>query len=284
LGAALAFLPLEERPLSKWIFSFFRSVYSPTVYLWQKKEGGYVYFQEEAPVPKDTGVIAPHGEIALEQYLNTRPEDRVGFLNRLEESEKGILAKLSSLFASSKAERQTQPAIPAKATEPKRLQESVVPLSSATQVASKSFRPRIVIEEKPVLEISKQTPIATSTVSPTFKNTDLQTQAAQFSPEAAPPNPPTIPNTVTGQVLDSKGKIIEGAVLEIRDLAGRPVRALRSNKVGHFIIVTSLQNGQYDIITEKEGYEFNPLTFEARGDIIPPILVKATNSQEAQTN
>jgi len=62
--------------------------------------------------------------------------------------------------------------------------------------------------------------------------------------------------------------------MEIRDLAGRPVRALRSNKVGHFMIVTSLQEGQYTIITEKDGYHFEPASFEARGEIIPPIAIR----------
>ena len=38
LGVALAFLPINEQPLDKWIINFFRSIYSPTQYLWQKSE------------------------------------------------------------------------------------------------------------------------------------------------------------------------------------------------------------------------------------------------------
>lgn len=37
LGFALAFLPVQERPLSQWIVAFFKAVFSPTQYLWQKK-------------------------------------------------------------------------------------------------------------------------------------------------------------------------------------------------------------------------------------------------------
>ena len=62
--------------------------------------------------------------------------------------------------------------------------------------------------------------------------------------------------------------------MEIRDSNGRPIRALRSNKVGHFITVTPLDNGHYEIITEKDGYEFTPVNFDATGTIIPPILVQ----------
>ena len=62
--------------------------------------------------------------------------------------------------------------------------------------------------------------------------------------------------------------------MEIRDEAGRPVRALRSNKVGHFITVTPLDSGRYEVATEKEGYQFSPVSFEAAGALIPPILVE----------
>src|SRR3990167_1787151 len=60
-------------------------------------------------------------------------------------------------------------------------------------------------------------------------------------------------------------------------LTGRPVRALRSNKLGHFVIVTPLENGKYEIVTEKDGHEFSPVSFEANGNIIPPILVSGKN-------
>ena len=69
-------------------------------------------------------------------------------------------------------------------------------------------------------------------------------------------------------------KIIEGAIIEIKDSAGRPIRALKSNKLGHFIIVTPLDSGKYDIVTEKDGFEFSPISFEAIGELIPPILVQ----------
>jgi len=36
-GAALAFLPVNERPLETYLFAFFKSIFSPTIYLWQKE-------------------------------------------------------------------------------------------------------------------------------------------------------------------------------------------------------------------------------------------------------
>lgn len=90
--------------------------------------------------------------------------------------------------------------------------------------------------------------------------------------------PPSRPNTVVGQVLNPDGKIIEGAILEIKDADGRPVRALKTNKLGHFMIVTPLVNGKYEMMTEKENLSFEPVTFEAIGEIIPPIAIWSKKS------
>ncbi|PIR58992.1 MAG: hypothetical protein COU69_02530 [Candidatus Pacebacteria bacterium CG10_big_fil_rev_8_21_14_0_10_56_10] len=37
LGFALAFLPFEERPLDHWLFTFFKTLYKPTRYYWQRQ-------------------------------------------------------------------------------------------------------------------------------------------------------------------------------------------------------------------------------------------------------
>lgn len=37
LGAASAFIPIEERPLDHWIITFFRVLYKPTKYFWTRK-------------------------------------------------------------------------------------------------------------------------------------------------------------------------------------------------------------------------------------------------------
>lgn len=285
LGAALAFMPLEERPLSTWIFSFFKSIYSPTVFIWEKREKHPVYFQEEAPIPKDTGIATPHGEMVMEEYLQKRPEEKEDVLSKFENQEITFLSRVTNLLKGVTTITQPKPKVP---TEEKKEEEKKeedkkleVPDNAPVSIASKGFRPKVVVEEKPLQETVSQKPKeTTSDVAPTLTEEAIKAQQAQFSPEAAPPNPPTIPNTVVGQVMDMDGKIIEGAILEIRDMAGRPVRALRSNKLGHFMIVTSLSNGQYDIITEKEGYEFDPITFEAKGDIIPPIAIRAKRKVE----
>lgn len=278
LGAALAFLPFEERPLEHWIIAFFQAVYSPTLFSWKKTTKPPIFFKEEAKVPEEK-IIAPHGEVEMEKYLKSLPGRGTSVFSKLEEAETAFLSKLSGLFGS--AAPPASVATPATATPTTttktQKQEMQIPQNLPTAVAPQGYKPKVVVEEKtpPPPESTK---IPDVQVAPTFAGQKTGPgQAAQFSIEAAPPYPPEKPNTLTGQVMDSVGKIVEAAILEIRDAAGRPVRAVRTNKVGHFLIITPLQNGKYEILIEKEGLEFDPVTFDAAGNLIPPIAIRAKN-------
>lgn len=288
LGAALAFLPFQERPLSDWIFAFFRSIYSPTVYLWMSYKNPAIYYKEESEqqLEKKT-FVAPHGEKALDAYLKGTPDQNSSFLANLDGIERNFLKQISALIkpggsgiAPVAEEKTTKQPVPE--VQPVKPPEIETPQSQPVGVASKGFRPKIVIEEKQVIEEEKEPKsTTTTTVAPILTDTDgTSTSSVQFSVDAAPPNPPIMPNTIVGQVMDENKKIIEGAILEIKDISGRPVRALRTNKAGHFIIVTALANGQYELITEKEGYVFEPVSFMAEGKMIPPIAIRAKSSTQ----
>lgn len=287
LGVALAFLPFEERPLERWIVAFFRAVYSPTSFLWQETKNPVIFFQEEAQAPAEK-IIAPGGEQALNAYLASSAQ-QPGFTGKLEQAESSFLAKIGQFFGTptpnpSLTTQSPTPTVapsPSLATTPTLEAKTAVQQATGVKIPTTRFirvvptgKPKLVVEEKlrPVEKLITERPLD---ITPSASQGFEPGKAARFSPEAAPPIPPTTPNTVVGQVLDSSGKIIEGAILEIRDAAGRPVRALKSNKVGHFVVVTPLQNGRYEIITEKDGFNFDASTFEATGTIIPPIAVQA---------
>ncbi|MCX6705429.1 MAG: PrgI family protein, partial [Candidatus Woesebacteria bacterium] len=72
LGAAMAFVPLEERPLERWIFAFFRAIYSPTEFFWKKTAAPVKFFQDEASGPEGLrpgGQVSTEQEAALKAYL-----------------------------------------------------------------------------------------------------------------------------------------------------------------------------------------------------------------------
>lgn len=291
LGVSLAFLPLEERPLERWIFAFFRAIYAPTEYFWQHSKVAPLYFQPE-PASAASSDTAPPQEKALQEYLATTTQ-KTGPLANLDKAEQGFLATLSGIFTGTVSQVST--GVPPVAPVPVVTTPQVAPLPINNQpltpkapVVQKTIEipetpavrvvsdvPRLVVEERKQDPIAPSQEITTHQVAPTMAGEQMvSTKQALFSIDAAPPSPPTIPNVIVGQVVDENRRIVEGAIMEIRDSSGRPIRALRSNRAGHFITVTPLEVGKYDVVTEKDEFEFQPITFEATGNLIPPILVQ----------
>jgi hypothetical protein len=280
LGVALAFFPLEDRPLSIWIIAFFRSIYSPTVYHWKKLQKQPVYFQPESTVaPPDhaqkdttmqmqqqvseplqaaipsTKVAEPPKSFPPEPPIPPTPEpEKAGILStetavphpELEKKEQEFLSKVTEHFKVS--------------------EQPVVPVTPVT----------VKPPPKPVVTRGTQPSLTKTPLTPSVVQKLQVSQAAQFSSDVTPPTPSSKANIIVGQVVGPKGEIVESAILEIKDADGRPVRALKSNKLGHFMIVTPLINGKYEIITEREGLNFAPISFSAEGTVIPPIAIKGS--------
>lgn len=278
LGALLAFVPLEERPLERWILAFFKAIYAPTEFFWQKTVTPPKYFQDEPP----EGALTPEQNPVAQEYLNSTIQKSTP-LGKLEDAEKGFFAKLTGIFSGMGPTSTPQQATTAPVAEEEKKKELNVPENIPVKVMPAA--PHLVVEERPKAPDSSQNTLSTHQVAPIIAGQEfVSTKQAIFSIDAAPPNPPTAPNVIVGQVVDQDRKIIEGVIMEIRDSAGRPIRALRSNKAGHFITVTPLDNGRYDVITEKDGYEFSPVSFAADGNLIPPILVQGRRLETVVPN
>lgn len=250
IGVGLAFFPIQDRPLEKWIILFVRSIYTPTLFVWRKQEQTPQFFQAETTLtPEPT--ISTEPTLPVAPVASTVPDAEVYQIP---------------------THTYTPP--PQQPPEEKEVQVTV---------------PQVVA---PTIDKSKEEPVAQDTstesasamsepgsdyssLSPILGQKSGVVQQAKFSDEAGPPLPSSKPNVIVGQVIDPLGKIVENAILEIRDSEGRPVRALKTNKLGHFMIVTPLINGTYEIVTEKDNLIFETVRFEARGEIIPPIAIWA---------
>lgn len=283
IGGALAFIPFEERPLEQWIFAFFRSIYSPTLFYWKKIDSRPQYFQKELPVIQEQ-FQKPKQEVqeieavkpeVLAQIQNAEVQkaekETANFLSNLENTERAFLSQINNLFSLNLAPPKTPQTEPEAREKPglavPETPKISVPLTTSIPKVEKVITPAQNVQVSKVSETLKSNPI-------------LDAQKAQFATNV--PSMPIQANTITGQILDTAGKIVEGAIIEIRDAAGRPARALRSNKAGHFLISIPFSNGKYEIITEKEGLAFTPVSFEATGSIIPPILIKADKIVEVK--
>jgi hypothetical protein len=305
-GAAFAFLPLQERPLEQWMSGFIRSIYGPTIFIWQTSQKNVPYF---APEDGTTQVAGQEVQIGTQNAdIHTA---------NLEASEQTMLTKISGLFSLTPKKGQPDTAVK---TIPNPV--PVVPNAPAPQISQitvpqvqqqVSYKPTAqILSENKVTTINPTalpTPTRPGVVTPQtapltipekkgFETVDPKTMqiaqggsshlsqtftpgnaqqggVAQFSDQAAPPSPPTTPNIIVGQIMDSQGKIVEGAIMEIKDQLGRPVRALKTNRAGHFMIVTPLPSGTYTMFVEKDGLTFQPVNVVTNGTIISPIAIKA---------
>jgi len=224
-GIALAFVPVNERPLETYIITFFKAIFSPTIYLWQK-------------------------QLARLDLLETSfKEDE-----EEEEEEEFITSKTPQLkeFLASLPKKESLPEKKPKTTQkPQEIEKK------------KEVKEKVVTPPKPEVKINLPRPTPPKpTAKPDFGEIPM-------------PQPPKTPNIIIGMVTDSQGKIIEDAIVEIQDTAGNPVRALRTNRLGQFRTATPLANGEYLILTEKEGYQFDILKVKAEGKVIPPIKIRA---------
>jgi hypothetical protein len=89
------------------------------------------------------------------------------------------------------------------------------------------------------------------------------------------PDPPTIPNKLVGMILSPANDLINDAIVEIQTVDGRVARAVKSNALGQFFVATPLENGDYTLLVEKDGFAFNPLQISLNGKAVPPIEIRS---------
>jgi hypothetical protein len=94
---------------------------------------------------------------------------------------------------------------------------------------------------------------------------------------------PDSPNLLSGVVIDARGKALYGILVEVTDTHGNPVRALKTNDLGHFIAATPLLDGTYTVTCEdpKNVQRFSPVVVVAEGKQIPSLTIRATDERES---
>lgn len=307
-GAAFAFLPIQDRPMEQWLSAFFRSIYSPTIFSWQQQNPPPQYFKQVAaaqPVAgtQNTDADTTHADVAEELTEDVAPAFIAGSTQTPDSgSDSGMTAQtgMTAPQADGQApgvdsvlQQQVNDSLQGKVVSDSKLEENtalenakatlkqrhevVVPKQAAVATDRKGLTANEnVVSSQTVIQTQENgSPVESKMTGISHQPLQQQAQTAQFSQDAAPPLPPTQPNIIKGQVMDSSGHIIDGAILEIKDSDGRPVRALKTNKAGHFQIVTPIPDGKYNLITEKDGFEFTPVELETNGEIVAPIAIRA---------
>lgn len=250
-GLALAFLPFQDRPLETWLLAFIKSIYNPTMYIYKKaKPQNWL----DIDLAKNWIEIIAAEKKEQQEMLENRPikkksqiDEFIGSLpsvNREKDEEKSPPAP--SLSKEGDTIDETKPSSSAKADydEPK---EEVK-------------QNETWVEGNPSLNLKREKDIATGEI--VFGQIPM-------------PNIPDLPNLVVGMVLDNLGKIVEEAIVEIQDIDGNPNRVLRTNSLGQFRTSTQMTNGDYLIVTEKNGLNFDRVSLKLTGEIVQPVKIIA---------
>lgn len=237
LGAALAFLPVEGRPLSQWIIAFFKSIYSPTIYTWQKQPPQ----QSKQQVSDSSPSPAP----AQPQTKQKTSSQSSPSLSSFQVTQKSAPKKIKTKTTKSHS-LQTPPTPSPQPTPQEKQPPSPKKQPSAPQTSPSSSSPQ---PQKP----GQQTP---------------------FSSDLPIPHPSEEPNTIVGMTLTPQGKIMEDTLVEILK-NGSTVRATKSNKLGQFRFVKPLENGTYQITAENPQFTFPTYDLNLEGKILPPLKLQA---------
>lgn len=225
VGAAMAFVPFEGRPIDIWIIAFFKRIYSPTQYIWRQKEKNAISGSQNQP--KSVPVSPP-------------PQ----FVQPVVQPTPKIEKVITPFYAQPNA-----------------------------QPINKTFTPPMAPISSRPSSIPNTPQIKPNVLPPPIPHIENKKVEAKFTTNVVVPATPSLPNLMVGFIRDKAGKLVEGAILEIRDGQGNPVRAFKTNKLGQFLSATPLHSGMYEIETEKEGYQFDIIKVNLEGKILSPIEI-----------
>lgn len=314
LGAGAAFVPIEERPLDHWIITFFQVMYKPTKFYWRKAmkiPDPFLYQPKSLATPQPYQVdLSPARRQRIIDYMSSihHPQGdpvEMAEQNRVNE----ILDTFSKVTAKEVQiiKQVEKPALNVRVRDLKSKEErksevvfSSAPAMSASlskkQMAQSSQIARdidvptinkVQLTTKQTMEADQNAPAPTAQTQAVPENQVSYMQnatsavaapktesRASFNVELPFPSLPTQPNKPVGMVLTNNNQILPGVIVEIKTPDGVPARAVKTNTLGQFFITTPLQNGNYIIEAEKDGYSFPAQDLLISGDIIQPIEIR----------
>lgn len=317
-GFAFAFVPIEERPLDRWLISFFKSVYSPTQFLWKKRVTLPEVLTAEVPVslaPTPETLKKEETAAKIEEYLLTLPTAPVSELDQKEES---FVNQVTSFFAPSLTakpvglpEEKPEPptvAPPIRPPQPVKLEKETQELTGKITALQQELARETVTRErfleiqaqlsqllsekerlsKELIELKRrlaekpETPVKPEALAQAPGEETVKVVMPAVGPKIGMPHPPTIPNTPSGIVKTQKGAILPGILVEIRNAEGTPVRALKTGKLGQFAVATPLPDGTYTLHLEdpQKIFYFDIIQVSLTGEIVSPLEIFAKTEKD----
>lgn len=324
LGAAAAFVPLEERPFDHWIVTFFKVLYKPTKFFWKRQSKVPEAFLFNANVatqntPSELDLRPARRERIKEYLTSVEPLPQ---LNQLDTNELNRLSEIMNAFSTVQAQTLSvnkgahKPDLKVRVRtikphtadldfiqdrlEQQQKEQTLVAEETQAEVEVQQQKQQLQVQQvaqeiqiPEVEEISIEgNPITAEDVAYQNGNGNaderayvgaIDTAAPAAAGQSATtnvdlpfPSPPTEPNKLVGMILSQTNNLINDAIIEIVDETGRVARAVKSNALGQFFITTPLADGTYAISVEHDGYQFEPISLQLQGNVVPPIEIRST--------
>lgn len=307
IGAALAFLPIEGRPMDVMLVNFAKTIPSENRYLYRKRGANLAIYEAFAPPKQST-----RAQTVVARERSSSDDQRAALISRLrnsafrpDESEVRILNNIHTYFENSAG---TVPVIPvitpispqvaiideaAQEEEQTAKYEKIEEIAKQAKNTEKKTEDKETIETKQDEPINAEVPVQKDAIrlsnEENTHNIEGASPVAQKMPEK--PNPtlsagfPTLPdvgNVILGIVRDPRGKTLQNILVEVMDSNGIPVRAFKTNALGQFASATPLPDGKYIVHFEDSGkqHEFEEVEINLTGEIFKPLETTSIDARE----
>lgn len=270
-GIALAFLPIEGRPIDTIIANFLKAIFSPNQYIYQKT-GRLFSFSSPAtssaltsrPQVKTKTETTINKGAQLQQLIQGAPNKPQ---NKLDEREATFIQAVFSPASSSisAAPVPSAPAVPV--AQEQTAQPIVTP--QPTPIPTPIVMQQQQINPAPVAAAPIPAPLPANPTDTAVKRTDL-------------PHVPDVPNIIVGLVKDPRGNVLPNILVEVKDKAGNPIRAFKTNALGQFASATPLAPGTYTVELEdpKKQNTFTVVQLTIDNRILLPIEIVSHDARE----
>lgn len=313
LGSAAAFLPVAGQPLDHWLNAFFRALYKPTKYFWEKSRNIPTPFSYE-PGKTDNQLkeldLTPMRRQRIKEYLATvSPEARLNNEDRAEQERVQAIINSFAEIEPETIESVKQQHKPQLRVTPHSLKNNL-PQISASEEAEETGKEEEKLTKQQILEASQLAKKIDVPKESRIKVWENQTepedsaaleqaagsqaayvandanirqsmeqkkssQDALFNRALPFPSQPTEPNKIVGMLLTTNRELIPDAIIEVTDEDGRVLRAVKSNALGQFFITTPLSDGHYTLRVEHDRYQFSDQQLDLNHEIVEPIEIRS---------
>jgi hypothetical protein len=259
LGVGMAFVPIQGRSLDVWIVAFIKSIYSPTQYSWKRTPAESITAETLTPSTGSSNLSTPPVSSARIELTQQKATPTAPSATVPETPEPTPPEPAADTLSDNKMSTVSD--------------TTIAPVSEPVTTPSSSGQ---ASQPEPLLPPTPESPREIPSSTPPAQETLQTTTIPEILSKLPIPFTPTTPNTLVGLTITPDSRILDGVLVEIKK-NGLTLRATKSNKLGQFMFARPLENGTFQILAEKEGFQFAPYSLELTGAIVRPLKIQATS-------